>query len=98
MDKKQKEESLCVEYKGQELILQPGHKVFELDIKTGQVSEYKLKRKIDLESVMKRKKKYKVDCTDKNKMHVPAYNIEKARIKFKQVVKSLGIKIYIRES
>ena len=33
---------ICVEYKGGELILPPGHIVFELNVKTGEVYECKL--------------------------------------------------------
>ena len=95
--KKEIKKRLCVEYKGGELILNPGHKVFELDLKTGFVTEYKLIRKFTLvRMILGKAPKYRVDTSDNNKLHLPAFSIEKAQIAFKNLVKSLGIIVKIK--
>lgn len=86
---------LCVEYKGGELILQPGHKVFELDLKTGLVSEYKLKIKL-LTILSKRKTYYVEDHPDK--LHIPAFDINKALISFKKLARPLNINVKIKQA
>lgn len=88
---------LCVEYKGKELILPPGHKVFELNTKTGEVKEYELISKFSFKHFLTGKKpKYRVDSSDPDKLHLPASNMFKAKVKFKNLVKSIGIKVNIK--
>lgn len=87
---KEKKERICVEYKGGELILQPGHKVFEINLNTGVVKEHKLYRKFTL--AFWKKPVYKVEYHE-HLMHLPAYDIHKARIKFKELLKKHGIKV-----
>lgn len=82
---KKKEQRICVEYKGGELILQPGHKVFQINLKTGIVSEHKLYRKFTL--FFWKKPVYKIDY-HKDYIHIPAYDIHKARITFKHLLRA----------
>ena len=71
---------LCVEYKGGELILPPGHKVFELNTKTGEVKEYELIKKFSFKHFLTGKKaKYRVDTSNEDFLHLPASDLYKAK-------------------
>jgi len=88
---------LCVEYKGGELILPPGHKVFELNTKTGEVKEYELIKKFSFKHFLTGKKaKYRVDTSNEDFLHLPASDLYKAKVKFKNLVKSIGIKVIVK--
>lgn len=85
-----KQEQKIVEYKGDTFILQPGHKVFEMNLNTGIVKEHPVKRKFDL--LFWRKPRYAVQYKE-NLIHIPAFNLHKARIAFKHMTKNLNIRV-----
>lgn len=98
---------ICVEYKGGELILKPGEIVFELDCKTGIVSEYKLikKKKPIIKTLLRAIMKERIGTSDnrttyivedKNPeefLHVPATSKFHSIPKFKQLLKIMGSNI-----
>lgn len=86
----EKKQRICVEYKGGDLILQPGHKVFEINLKTGVVREHKLYRRFTL--FFWRKPVYKIHY-DPNLLHIPAYDLYKARITFKHLLRKTEVKV-----
>lgn len=83
-------EQKIVEYKGDTFILKPGHKVFEMNLKSGIVKEHPVKRKFDL--LFWRKPRYAVEYNE-NLIHIPAFDLHKARIQFKHMTKNLNIKV-----
>lgn len=83
-------EQKIVEYKGTTFVLPPGHKVFQLDLRTGKVSEHKITRKFDL--LFWRKPRFGVTYKE-HLLHIPAFDIHKARIRFKHMTKNLDIRI-----
>lgn len=83
-------ERKIVEYKGTTFVLPPGHKVFELNLKSGVVKEHPVTKKFDL--LFWRKPKYAVTYKE-HLIHIPAFDIHKARIRFKHMVKPLNIKV-----
>ena len=88
--KPKQEKRICVEYKGGNLILQPGHKVFEINLNTGKVKEHKIYRKFDL--FFWRKPIYKLDYQE-HLLHVPAYDIHKARVQFRTLLRKTDVKV-----
>ncbi len=101
---------ICVEYKGKELILAPGHNVYQLDLRTGVVTLYELIRKRTPLTVYlkhfflggiygKRDKRprYLAEQIEGETLLLPAFNIEKARVRFKETTKLLKIKVRVRD-
>ena len=105
MEKDKQLKRLCVEYKGGELILPPGHIVYEFDVKSGKVYECKLEKKktpIDLkvkQLIMPnqypkdKKEVFVVPDKGENFWQIFAFDINKARVKFKNYGKSIGVKV-----
>ncbi len=89
--KPKQEKRICVEYKGGNLILQPGHKVFEINLNTGKVKEHKIYRKFDL--FFWRKPVYKLDYQE-HLLHVPAYDRYKAVLQFKKLLSKTDVNPY----
>lgn len=83
-------DQIVVEYKGQEWKLPPGHKVFEMNIGTGIVREHKIKKKFTL--FFWRKPKYEVSYAE-NIIHLVAFDIHKAVVKFKHLTKKLNVRV-----
>jgi hypothetical protein len=83
-------ERKIVEYKGDTFVLQPGHKVFELNTKSGEVKEHKLVRVFDL--LFWRKPRYTVTYKE-HLLHTPAFDLHKAKIKFKQMTRKTDIPV-----
>lgn len=81
-----KQEQKTVEYKGTTFILQPGHKVFECNLKTGLVKEHPIKKKLNI--LFWQKPIYQVTYLP-DIIHRPAFDIHKARINFKEMTSQL---------
>lgn len=99
---KEKKQRICVEYKGKELILQPGHKVYELHISKQKIYKAPLEeKKHSLMTVIKHKifagklppldkrKRYKVIEKGDDFIQIPSYDIHKAYVNFKAVTKTI---------
>jgi hypothetical protein len=88
--KPKQEKRICVEYKGGNLILQPGHKVFEINLNTGKVKEHPIRRKFTL--FFWRKPVYQLDYHE-HLLHVPAYDLYKAKLQFRTLLRKTDIKV-----
>lgn len=83
-------ERIQVNYKGDVFILQPGHSVFELNIKTGLIRQHGLRKRFSLQ--FWKKPVYEIR-EHPDLLHVPAFNIYKAAVMLKSMSKTLGITV-----
>ena len=95
-------EQIIVEYKGTEFKLPHGHKVWKLSIIStnepnreieGRISEAKLHKSLSL-NIFKKRRYYVKEMKDTE--YIPAFTIEKAKLRFTKYFKSFGLTLKIK--
>jgi len=75
-------------WKGEKFLLEPFHNVYEINEKTGEVSEAKLVKTNVIGSFLTGKTTWKIVAKE-GFAHIPAHDLYKAKVKFKQIYKGI---------